>query len=89
MTYENMEFMQDKNWYYYDDEKYNIYRLTSEAPDEVYEDYKKYLKTLVNFGEISKPIYNIILRELEGVKASQLYGINVAKWKTLLFLFAL
>jgi hypothetical protein len=29
------------------------------------------------------------MKEIESNKASQLYGINIAKWKTLLFLFAL
>jgi hypothetical protein len=79
MVYNKMDFMQNKNWYYYDSEEYNVYRLTPEAPEEVYEDYQNYLKTLINFGEISKPIYNIIMKEIESNKASQLYGINIAK----------
>lgn len=79
MVYGNMKFMQDKNWYYYDNEEYNVYRLTPEAPEEVYDDYQNYLKTLIDFGEISKPIYNIIMKEIENDKVSQLYGINIAK----------
>ena len=44
-------FMENENWFYYDEEK-EIYKLTKEAPKEAIESYKEFYELLNNNIEI-------------------------------------
>lgn len=43
-------FLENKEWYYYDEEE-GIYKLTEKAPKEARESYRKFYEELVNEQE--------------------------------------
>lgn len=50
MTVEKPYFMENKEWYYFDEDDF-CYKLTDQAPKEAQESYKEYYKTVYNGGE--------------------------------------
>lgn len=47
MTLEEPYFMKNKEWYYFDEEKFR-YMLTDKAPEKAKESYKEFYKELEN-----------------------------------------
>lgn len=50
MTVEEPYFMQNKEWYYFDEDEF-CYKLTDKAPEKAKESYKKYYDTVYNGGD--------------------------------------
>lgn len=65
MAMGQQKFMEQENWYYFDEEKYFIFRLTSDAPEEVYDSYKIYLEDCLINEQIDELDYEFLISELE------------------------
>lgn len=50
MTVEEPYFMQNKEWYYFDEDEF-CYKLTDKAPEKAKESYKEYYDTVYNGGD--------------------------------------
>lgn len=49
MTVEEPYFMQNKEWYYFDEDEF-CYKLTDKAPEKAKESYKEYYDTVYSGG---------------------------------------
>lgn len=50
MTVEEPYFMQNKEWYYFDEDEF-CYKLTDKAPEKAKESYKEYYDTVYSGGD--------------------------------------
>lgn len=78
MAMRQPEFMKDETWYYFDDEECFVYRLTKDAPEEVYQSYKIYLEDCLINEEIDELDYEYLLENLENntkEKVNDLFGV--------------
>jgi hypothetical protein len=62
------DFLKNDNWYYYDDEDTFVFRLTENAPEEVYKSYIEYLEDCMINEEIDDMDYEYLVQELEQFK---------------------
>ena len=78
MASHEWEFMKNDKWHYFDNVEYFAFRLTKEAPKEVYKSYKTYLEDALYLEEISEYDYKELLEELENFeqeKIKNLFGV--------------
>jgi hypothetical protein len=72
------KFMENENWFYYDEEEFFIFKLTKEAPEEVYKSYKIYLEDCLINGQIDDIDYEYLVKELDQFdkeKVNSLFGV--------------
>lgn len=67
MVAEKPYFMKNKNWFFFDYKKFKFV-LTNDAPPEAVDSYNKFYEAMLSDKN-----------DKEQKKASQLYGINIAK----------
>lgn len=59
------KFMENENWFYYDNEEFFILKLTEEAPEDVYESYKTYLEDCLINEQIDEDDYEYLVNGFE------------------------
>lgn len=79
MLFDDLYFKQNPKWYYFDDEKHFVYKLTADAPYEAIESYFNYLKQLLKFDKFSIVLYEEIKNEFLENKAKQIFGLGGKK----------
>lgn len=76
MLFDDLYFKNNPEWYYFDDEKHFVYKLTLDAPYEAIESYLIYLKQLLKLDKFSVVFFNDIIKEFEQSKAQQIFGLG-------------
>lgn len=71
---ERPKFMENEDWYDFDDKEYFVYVLTENAPKEVYDSYEQYLEDCVVCGKIGETIKDEILEKLQEKNIKELFG---------------